>query len=220
MKAYMGFKKDKGFQYEEGKEYTAAEMSPEENSISSATGKYCVSSATDLESISANTADYSVSITEKASSISSTTGKDGTSIANGICGISATTGISSTSSVTKNFGIAAASGIGSKSVADGINSVAVSTGYNSASVAKHKDSIAISLGLGGIAAGVKGSKIVLADWGDFNSYVLSDVTEIKDIVMVEIDGEKYKPDTWYIMDHGKIIEYDSKRYINWTKDKK
>lgn len=44
-----------------------------------------------------------------------------------------------------------------------------------------------------LTTGVKGARIVLADWkGDDSN--------------LKIDGKKYKADTWYTMKEGKIVE--------------
>ena len=87
--------------------------------------------------------------------------------------------------------------------ATGYNSAASATGYNSAASADNETAIGVAWGLCGKAKGVKGAHIVLADWRwccEKSEYVLHGAC------MVRIDGEKYKPDTWYTMHGGKIVE--------------
>lgn len=65
-------------------------------------------------------------------------------------------------------------------------------------------------GYKGKAKGVKGSFLVLADWkckgNESSSYWEEDMWELKDAVMVRVDGETIKEDTWYTMVDGKVVE--------------
>ena len=64
-------------------------------------------------------------------------------------------------------------------------------------------------GYKGKAKGVKGSFLVLADWkcngNESSSYWKEDMWELKDAVIVRVDGETIKEDTWYTMVDGKVV---------------
>ena len=81
---------------------------------------------------------------------------------------------------------------------------ASATGYSGAASAGHETSVAVAWGPFGLAKGVKGSHIVLADWREENNGEL----KLHGAKCVRIDGKKYKADTWYTMKNGKIVEVD------------
>lgn len=83
------------------------------------------------------------------------------------------------------------------------------TGYKGASEAKDPCSIAVAWGYHGKAKGVLGSFLVLADWeGNENYYYKQNEWELKGAKMVQVDGNEIKPDTWYTMVNGEIIEVE------------
>lgn len=75
------------------------------------------------------------------------------------------------------------------------------TGDRSAAQVSGKDSIAIVTGKDSKAKGSIGCWIVLTERGDWdgNTY------PIKEVKAVKVDGELIKPDTYYKLNHGKII---------------
>ena len=60
---------------------------------------------------------------------------------------------------------------------------------------------------------MKGSFLVLADWKckgeESDNYWKEDMWELKNAVMVCVDGETIKEDTWYTMVDGKVVEVDA-----------
>ena len=67
--------------------------------------------------------------------------------------------------------------------------------------------MAIAWGYRGKAKGVLGSYLVLADWeGNERNYWTQNQWKFKGAKMVRVDGENIKPDTWYTMKDGKIVE--------------
>ena len=81
------------------------------------------------------------------------------------------------------------------------------TGYRCSAEAKDSCAIAVAWGYKGKAKGVLGSRIVLADWeGNEDKYWEQNEWELKGAKMVKIDGKRYKPDVWYTMKNGKIVE--------------
>ena len=87
------------------------------------------------------------------------------------------------------------------------------TGYKGASSADDENAVAVAWGYKSKAKGVLGSHLVFANWEyvgdeDDDSYDRSepDAWELAGAVMVRVDGEKIKTDTWYTMKDGKVIE--------------
>ena len=168
-------------------EYTKERVKQEEDSdgykgASSATGDYGASSATGGKGASSATGDKGAS---------SATGDYGASSATGYKGASSATGDYGASSATGNCGASSA------------------TGYKGASSAENPNSVAVAWGYKGKAKGVKGSFLVLADWkcngNESSSYWKEDMWELKDAVIVRVDGETIKEDTWYTMVDGKVV---------------
>ena len=85
----------------------------------------------------------------------------------------------------------------------GYKSAASATGDNSAASAGNPTAIAVAWGLDSKAKGVNGAHIVLSEWHwncDECRYTLFTSK------MVRIDGKRYKPDTWYALRNGKVVE--------------
>lgn len=79
---------------------------------------------------------------------------------------------------------------------------ASATGYQGAASATGKDSIALAAGYGCKAKGAIGCWIVLAERGEWNG----DTYPIKEVKAFEVDGEKVKADTWYMLVNGQLKE--------------
>ena len=178
-------------------EYTKERVKPEADSYdykgaSSATGNYGASSATGYKGASSATGDYGAS---------SATGNYGASSATGNYGASSATGYKGASSATGDYGASSATGNCGASSA---------TGYKGASSAESPNAVAVAWGYKGKAKGVKGSFLVLADWKckgkELYNYYKEDMWELKDAVMVRVDGETIKEDTWYTMVDGEVVE--------------
>ena len=125
-------------------------------------------------------------------------------------GASSATGDYGASSATGNYGASSATGYCGASSATGNCGASSATGYKGASSAESPNSVAVAWGYKGKAKGVKGSFLVLADWkckgNESSSYWEEDMWELKDAVMVRVDGETIKEDTWYTMVDGKVVE--------------
>ena len=80
-------------------------------------------------------------------------------------------------------------------------SAATSTGYFSAASVTGKNSIAFVSGKKSKAKGAIGCWLVLTEWND------NDIAEVR---AVKVDGEHVKPDTFYTLLDGKVIEVDDK----------
>ena len=137
---------------------------------------------------------------------SSATGDYGASSATGDYGASSATGYKGASSATGDYGASSATGNCGASSA---------TGYKGASSANDHESVAVAWGYKGKAMGALGSHIVLAEW----KYIGSKDNDIYDrseqkawefvgAKMFRVDGEKVKPDTWYRLENGELVEVD------------
>ena len=131
---------------------------------------------------------------------SSATGYKGASSATGYKGASSATGVCGASSATGDYGASSATGVCGASSA---------TGYKCSAEANNPTAVAVAWGYRGKAKGVKGARIVLADWeGNDDKYFEPSEWELKGAKMVKIDEKKYKADTWYTMKNGQIVEWE------------
>ena len=184
---------------------------------SSATGDYGASSATGYKGASSATGDYGASSATGSYGASSATGSYGASSATGSYGASSATGYKGASSATGDYGASSATGYkGASSAtgdygassATGSCGASSATGSYGASSADHKDAVAVAWGYHGRAKGVLGSHLVLADWeGNDRWYWKLEYWELKSAKMVQVDGKDIKPDTWYTMKNGEIVEW-------------
>ena len=165
---------------------------------SSATGNCGASSATGYYGASSATGDYGAS---------SATGYKGASSATGYKGASSATGYKGASSATGDYGASSATGNCGASSA---------TGYKGASSANDSESVAVAWGYKGKAMGVIGSHIVLAEWkyigskeDDRYDRAEQEAWEFVGAKMFRVDGEKVKPDTWYRLENGELVEVEN-----------
>lgn len=208
IKSYKGFNKDmtcRGFQYEEGKEYET------EKAECCETGFHACEYPLDCFSHYAPNGsvyheveqDGDIDRKDDGTKIASTKIKIGARIS--MAGI-VKAAIEYTMSRTKkeaskddDYGASSATGSCGASSA---------TGYKGASSADHKDAVAVAWGYRGRAKGVLGSHLVLADWeGNDSWYWKPEYWELKGARMVQVDGKDIKPDTWYTMKNGEIVEW-------------
>ena len=196
-------------------EYTKERVKPEANSdddygASSATGYKGASSATGNCGASSATGYYGASSATGDCGASSATGNCGASSATGNCGASSATGYKGASSATGYKGASSATGDYGASSATGNCGTSSATGYKGASSAENPNTVAVAWGYKGKAKGVKGSFIVLADWeckgNESSNYWKEDMWELKNAVMVRVDGETIKEDTWYTIVDGEVVE--------------
>ena len=181
------------------------------NSISLNRGSCSVASNTGISSISLNTSFHSVAANTDSFSVASVTGEHSVSTVLGCCSkamskdnnsVAAGTAIYSVAEAAGDVSVAASTGTESSSIAKGNGSVAVNVGENASSVADVENSIAIATGMLGMAKGVLGSWIVLAD----NDKKEDGSLVIKDVKAFKVDGETIKPDTFYRLIDGKPVE--------------
>ena len=210
IKSYKGFNKDmtcRGFQYEEGKEYEESNALVCENGFHACEYPLdCLSYYSPSESVY-HEVEQSGKLSKKSddTKVASTKIKIGAKLS--IAGL-----VEAAIEYTKERVKPEADSDDYKgaSSATGKCGASSATGYKGASSVESPNSVAVAWGYKGKAKGVKGSFLVLADWkckgNESSSYWEEDMWELKDAVMVRVDGETIKEDTWYTMVDGKVVE--------------
>ena len=199
--------------------------SDEDYGASSATGDCGASSATGYKGASSATGYKGASSATGYKGASSATGNCGASSATGNCGASSATGYKGASSATGNCGASSATGYKGASSATGDYGASSATGncgassatgYKGASSANDSESVAVAWGYKGKAMGVIGSHIVLAEWkyigskeDDRYDRAEQEAWEFVGAKMFRVDGEKVKPDTWYRLENGELVEVEN-----------
>ena len=129
----------------------------------------------------------------------------------GGCSAATNTGCCSAATNTGDYSAATNTGYRSAATNTGDYSAATNTGYRSAatntgdcSAAKveGKESIAIVTGIDSKACGALGCWLVLTERGGWNG----ETYPIKEVKAVRVDGKTIKPNTWYKLENGQIIE--------------
>ena len=231
IKTYKGFNKDmtcRGFQYEEGKEYEEESVevcdhgfhaceypldclnyySPNESvyheveqrgeiqkhneDTKVASTKIKIGAEISIAGLVKAAIEYTVKRVNKDAESDE---KHGASSATGDYGSSSATGDYGASSATGNCGASSA------------------TGYKGASSAEDKDAVSVAWGYKSKAKGVIGSFLVFADWEytgseDYPEYDRNNQSAwtLNGAKMVQVDGDNIKPDTWYTIENGEIVE--------------
>ena len=112
------------------------------------------------------------------------------------------TGEQGAASATGEQGAASATGTRGAASATGTQGAASATGEQGAASATGKESVAAALGIDSKAKGALGCWIVIAEWEidkEFNWHR-------KDVQCFKVDGENIKPDIWYKLKNGNLVE--------------
>lgn len=206
IKSYKGFNKDmtcRGFQYEEGKEYE------EETADACHSGFHACEYPLDcLNYYSPNESVYH----EVEQSGEVDRGEDDFKVASTKIKIGARLDISGLVKAAIDFTM---SRVKKEAKSDEDCGASSATGYKGASSANDPESIAVAWGYKGKAMGVLGSHIVLAEWKYIGSKVddrydkaEQEAWEFVGAKMFRVDGEKVKPDTWYRLENGELLEVE------------
>ena len=200
IKSYKGFNKDmtcKGFQYEEGKEYEEINALVCENGFHACEYPLdCLSYYSPSESVY-HEVEQSGKLSKEScdTKVASTKIKIGAKLS--IAGL-----VEAAIEYTKER-------VKQEEDSDGYCGASTATGYKGVSSAESPNAVAVAWGYKGKAKGVKGSFLVLADWEckgkESDNYYKEDMWELKDAVIVRVDGETIKEDTWYTMVDGKVV---------------
>ena len=127
----------------------------------------------------------------------------GAASATGYSGAASATGVRGAASATGVRGAASATGDSGAASATGDSGAASATGVRGAASAGHETAVAVAWGINGTAKGVLGAHLVLADWR-YNDE--ADCWKLRGAKMVRVDGKKIRPDTWYGVRDGKVVE--------------
>ena len=129
-------------------------------------------------------------------------GYKGHAAAQGNYGHAAAQGYSGHAAAQGNSGHAAAQGNYGHAAAQGDYGHAAAQGYRGRAEVSGKNAIASAFGIGGKVRAALGSWIMCAEW------VYTAFWHIKDVRAAQIDGEKLKPDTWYMLKGGEFVEVE------------
>lgn len=198
IKSYKGFNKDmtcRGFQYEEGKEYE------EETADACHSGFHACEYPLDcLGYYSPNESVYH----EVEQNGEFDRGEDDSKVASTKIKIGARLDISGLVKAVIDFTMSR------------VKKEAESDEDYGASSANDSESVAVAWGYKGKAMGVIGSHIVLAEWkyigskeDDRYDRAEQEAWEFVGAKMFRVDGEKVKPDTWYRLENGELVEVEN-----------
>jgi hypothetical protein len=132
----------------------------------------------------------------------SATGDHGAASATGDHGAASATGLRGAASATGLRGAASATGDHGAASATGLQGAASATGWQGAASATGEESVAAALGISCKAKGALGCWLVLAEWAQDDEYNW----HRKDVQCFKVDGENIKPDTWYKLKNGDLVE--------------
>ena len=187
-------------------------------SANSATGNRSANSATGDRSANSATGDHSANSATGDYSANSATGDYSANSATGDYSANSATGYRSANSATGNYSANSATGYGSANSATGDRSANSATGYGSANLSTGEDckndaageaNISVGWGRNNKCKGSIGSFLVLSEWGDWDG----EKYPLLGAVMVRVDGEIIKADTYYMLKGGKAVEADDQA---WT----
>ena len=143
-------------------------------------------------------------------------GWSGNAVASGLSGNAAASGRRGNAAASGERGNAAASGDSGNAVASGLSGNAAASGWGGNAAASGRSGTATATGRDGRASAV-GTQCIAVAWGQDslakgtlgNWIVVSERDDSGDIVdakLARVDGEIIKPDTWYTLRNGKIME--------------
>ncbi len=200
------------FEYvKERADKTISNHSKADKKLNSATGYGSANSATGDWSANSATGDRSANSATGYRSANSATGYRSANSATGDWSANSATGYRSANSATGDRSANSATGYRSANSATGYRSANSATGYGSANLSTGMEcknngagqaNISVGWGKDNQCKGVKGSYLVLSEWGDWdgNKYPLLGA------VMVMVDGIEIKEDTYYTLKDGKVVE--------------
>nr|DAH29838.1 MAG TPA: hypothetical protein [Caudoviricetes sp.] len=114
----------------------------------------------------------------------------------------ANTGYRSASTNTGDYSASTNTGNCSASTNTGDRSASTNTGDRSASDVSGKESVAAALGIDSKAKGALGCWLVLAEWAEDDEHNW----HREDVQCFKVDGENIKPDIWYKLKNGELVE--------------
>ena len=125
-------------------------------------------------------------------------GWSGNAAASGWSGNAAASGTRGNAAASGWSGNAAASGWSGNAAASGTRGTATASGKYGLASAEGDQCIAVAWGENSCARGKAGTWIVVSEYGDDGNII--------NAAMAKVDGETIKPDTWYTLRGGEIVE--------------
>ena len=168
------------------------------------TGDYSAATNTGNRSAATNTGNYSAATNTGDCSAATNTGNYSAATNTGNYSAATNTGNRSAATNTGDYSAATNTGDYSAATNTGNRSAATNTGDYSAAKVEGKESIAIVTGIGSKACGALGCWLVLTERGEWDG----ETYPIKEVKAVRVDGKIIKPNTWYKLREGQIIETD------------
>ena len=132
-------------------------------------------------------------------SSAATSGNGSSAATSGDWSSAATSGEESSAATSGDWSSAATSGYKSSAATSGNGSSAATSGEESSAATSNPNAIALACGKNAKAKGTVGSFIVLTEWND-------DATELLTAKLYRIDGKTIKADTWYKLENGELVE--------------
>ena len=162
------------------------------------TGHYSAATNTGYRSAATNTGSYSVATNTGRYSVATNTGDCSAATNTGHYSAATNTGRYSAAINTGDCSAATNTGYYSSATNTGDYSSATNTGDCSAATVEGKNSVAVVTGLNGRAKGTKGCWIVCTERDDDYNILC--------IKAAEVDGEKIKENTFYMLKNGEFVE--------------
>ena len=166
------------------------------------TGYQSAATNTGVQSAATNTGDQSAATNTGYQSAATNTGYRSAATNTGYRSAATNTGDQSAATNTGYRSAATNTGYRSAATNTGDQSAATNTGDRSAAKVEGKESIAIVTGIDSKANGALGCWLVLTERGEWNGKTYP----IKEVKAVRVDGETIKPNAWYKLKDGQIIE--------------
>ena len=172
-----------------------------DRSAATNTGNQSAATNTGYQSAATNTGDWSAATNTGYQSAATNTGDWSAATNTGNRSAATNTGNQSAATNTGNQSAATNTGNQSAATNTGYQSAATNTGDWSAATVEGKESVAIVTGYKSKAKGAIGCWIVLTE--------RDDEMHILDVKAVRVDGDKIKPDTFYMLSGGEIMEAEN-----------
>ena len=184
--------------------YGSANSATGYRSANSATGYGSANSATGYRSANSVTGDRSANSVTGDRSANSATGDWSANSATGYRSANSATGDRSANSATGDWSANSATGYRSANSATGYGSANLSTGIECSNDGAGERNISVAWGRDSKCKGAAGCFLVLSEWGEWDG----EKYPFCGAVMVEVDGETIKADTWYQLIDGQVREVE------------
>jgi hypothetical protein len=182
-------------------DYEAA-YAEERQGAACATGFRGAALSASQQGAACSTRDYGAALAKERRGAALVTGDAGVACVVGWMGSAFATGDLGAALAKGRRGAALATGSQGEAFAMGDRGVACALGHQGAASAKGENSAAFAFGTDGKAAGALGCWIALAEWELLNDGGV----KLREVKAALVDGEKIKPDTFYMLKDGDFVE--------------